>query len=136
MPAVRPPKWTSVEQLQGLIDEYFESVKEPKPVGDTFYFEPITITGLALALDTSRETLCDYQEKDEFSDTIKRAKLRCENFAEKQLYLGKAAAGPIFSLKNFGWKDSQDVNNTHTFLQMPSVKIGDEELEFKVGDKV
>lgn len=111
MTAGRPPKWASPQELQKLVDAYFAEMETPKVMGDMIYFEPVTITGLALALDTSRETLCNYEEKDEFFDTVKRAKLRCENYAEKQLYLGKSATGAIFSLKNFGWKDTQDHNH-------------------------
>jgi len=111
-PGGRPLKFKSPEELQQRIDEYFKSVEEPRVSGDTVWFEPITITGLALALDTSRQTLCDYDLKDEFTDTIKRAKLRCENYAEKMLYMGKSAAGPIFALKNFDWTDKQDVDIT------------------------
>lgn len=106
----RPLKFQSVEEFQTAVDDYFNGIKDPRPVGDGVYFEPATITGLALHLDTTRETLCDYQEKDEFSDAVKTAKLRCENYAERMLYIGKTATGPIFALKNFGWTDSQDLN--------------------------
>jgi len=78
---------------------------------------PYTITGLALALDTSRETLLEYQEREEFVDAIKRAKLRCQNFTELKLY-GPNATGPIFSLKNnYGWKDEKTETGTieHVF---------------------
>lgn len=95
-----PLKFETPEIMQEKIDAYFSSLKED---------EPVTVTGLALALDTTRETLMDYQNKDEYSDTVKRAKLRVEHYAEKRLYNGPAT-GPIFALKNFGWKDSQDMN--------------------------
>jgi hypothetical protein len=111
MPAGRPLKFESVEALQTAIDKYFDSIKEPVVLGDNVYFEPATITGLALALDTTRETLCNYEDRPEFSDTVKRAKLRVEHYAEKQLYLGRSASGPIFALKNFGWRDTQDFNH-------------------------
>lgn len=100
MPVGRPLKFQSVEELESAIDAYFAS--DPKP---------ITITGLALALDTSRETLIDYQGRPEYSDAVKRAKMRCEHYAEKMLFTGRnGAAGPIFALKNYGWRDHQDVN--------------------------
>jgi hypothetical protein len=102
-----PLKFLTVEELQERIDAYFEEMERPRNSGDTVWFEPITITGLALALDTSRQTLCNYEKRDEFFDAITRAKLRCENYAERMLYLGKNAAGPIFALKNFDWKDKQ-----------------------------
>ncbi len=106
----RPLKFSSPEELQEKIDEYFESVKEPHVVGDKIYFEPVTITGLALALGTYRDLLCNYEERDEFYDTIRTAKQRVEHYAEKQLYNGPAT-GPIFALKNHGWKDTQDLNH-------------------------
>jgi len=102
-------KAMSVEELQEKIDAYFESVKEPKVLGDKIYFEPVTITGLALALGTYRDLLCNYEQRDEYYDTIRTAKQRVEHYAEKQLYNGPAT-GPIFALKNHGWKDTQDMN--------------------------
>ena len=101
--AGRPPKWNTPEELQKDIDKYFEECKKTK--------EPLTITGLAIALDTYRDVLIDYQEKDEFSNTIKKAKLKIENFAEKQLYNKDVpTTGVIFNLKNnYGWVDKQEV---------------------------
>lgn len=101
-PRGRPLKFKTLKSLQTKIDAYFKSCKPNKqnPQG-----EPLTITGLALALDTSRETLLNYEGREEFFDAIKRAKLRVENFAEKQLFTSKSPTGPIFALKNFDWKD-------------------------------
>jgi hypothetical protein len=92
----RPMKFESVSELQEKIDAYFDRCDAAE--------EPYLITGLALSLDTSRETLCDYGKKDKFSDTIKRAKLRVEADYEKSLRKN-GRAGDIFGLKNFGWKD-------------------------------
>jgi hypothetical protein len=104
----RPLKFQSPEDLQAKIDAYFGSCLDDEGK----IVRPITISGLALALDTSRETLCDYQHRDEFSDTVARAKLRVEQYAEEQLYVGKNSSGPIFALKNFGWKDQHQVEST------------------------
>lgn len=91
--------------MQLMIDDYFLGCDETG--------EPYTITGLALALDTSRETLLDYEVKDQFSDTIKKAKLKCQNYTERFLYNGKNATGAIFSLKNnYGWRDKQETDVT------------------------
>lgn len=106
----RPLKFQTLEEFQSAVDSYFESIKEPRLIGETIYFEPATITGLALHLGTYRDVLCDYQQRDEFSNAVKTAKLRVENYAERMLYIGKSATGPIFALKNFGWSDSQDIN--------------------------
>lgn len=100
----RPLKYQTVEELQTDIDAYFLGCDEKK--------KPYTITGLALALDTCRQTLCNYECKPEFMDTIKRAKLRCESFAEELLMAGSNAAGAIFALKNYGWRDQQEIKHS------------------------
>jgi hypothetical protein len=104
MGAGRPPKFENVAQMQILIDAYFAE-RETKEL-------PLTVTGLALALDTTRDLLCDYENKPEYSDTIKRAKAKVADYAEQMLYMGKGAAGPIFALKNFGWSDKQEVEHS------------------------
>jgi len=126
MPAGRPLKFQSIEEMQEKIDAYFESCYRPvyqegkivrdeegKPILEQF--EPFTVTGLALALGTSRETLIEIETQrsgysDDFVDAITRAKLRCQNYAEKQLFLARSANGPIFALKNYGWTDRQDIH--------------------------
>jgi hypothetical protein len=108
-PVGRPPKFSSVEQLDSLIESYFENCKQEN--------KPYTITGLALWLDTTRETLIDYQENKgyEFSDAIKRAKLKCENWVEEGALMNKVnPTSAIFNLKNnYGWKDKveQELSN-------------------------
>jgi hypothetical protein len=125
----RPLKFKSVKELQLKIDEYFESCYETVVIknkkGNSILNEdgtektekrlirPFTITGLALHLDTTRDTLLDYEKKDGFSDTIKKAKLRIENFAEEQLFNGKNPAGVIFNLVNnySRWSNKQEIKN-------------------------
>jgi hypothetical protein len=102
----RPAKWNSPEELSELIEAYFIDCKERE--------EPPMITEMCVFLDTTRETLLDYQSKEGFSDTIKRAKTRCEAAVEKGILLGKmnATAG-IFNLKNnYGWKDKTEQDIT------------------------
>ena len=115
MTSGRPLKFSSVEELQDKIDKYFASCDEQE--------EPITITGLALALDTTRETLCDYEENEIFSDTVKRAKLRVQHAYEKRL-VRRGNGGDIFALKNFGWVDSQKVDTTMN-IKSALVEFGD-----------
>ena len=94
---------------------------------------PLTITGLALALDTTRQTLMDYQERDEFTDTVKRAKTVVENYAEKRLF-GNNATGAIFALKNFGWKDKFENENQTTVKTISATPLTDEEWETEHGE--
>ena len=67
----------------------------------------MTVTGLALALETTRDVLIDYQGKDEYSNAVKKAKLKIENAYEKRL-IGRGNGGDIFALKQFGWSDKQE----------------------------
>lgn len=101
MPAGRPLKWTTPAQLQADIDKYLDET--PK--------DEWTITGLALALDTYRQTLLNYEEKDEFVDTVKKAKQRIENSYEIDLKK-HGRSGTIFALKNFDWKDKTETDIT------------------------
>lgn len=90
---------------------------EPIPQIRTVMSEqkPYTITGLALWLQTSRDVIIDYEGKKAFSNTIKDAKLKCQNYTERHLYSGKNATGAIFSLKNnFDWRDTTEVENIHS----------------------
>jgi hypothetical protein len=73
-----------------------------------------TVSGLAYALDTSRQTLLDYQATDEYFDTIKRAKQFIEAAVEALLVNGGVVpSGVIFNLKNnYGWVDKSEVSVT------------------------
>jgi len=97
----RPLKFKTVKELQDKIDVYLETT--PK--------QEWTITGLALALDTYRQTLLNYEEKDEYLDTIKKAKQMIENSYELDLKK-HGRTGTIFALKNFDWKDKQETDIT------------------------
>ena len=107
-PVGRPLKFPDVVELNKAIDEYFESCYDM----DGKMVKAITYTGLAIALGTTRKSLLDYQQKDEFSDSIMRAKAKCEEFAESQLFIGKNPSGAQFALKNNyeGWADKSDLN--------------------------
>lgn len=128
-PGGRPPKFADVGTLQTYIDEYFNSCYEedwyqvieddiptwkPRIDKDGIIMrkmvKPLTITGLAVFLDTTRRTLLDYEARnDEFSHTIKIAKARIENFTEEQLFTNKNTAGVIFNMvNNYGWTNKQE----------------------------
>lgn len=101
-----PQKFKTLDGLQSSIDRFFAGCDEQG--------KPYTITGLALALDTTRETLMDVENSNgpynkDYSDAIKKAKQRCQNYAEEQMFTSRNPAGAIFALKNYGWRDTQDV---------------------------
>lgn len=106
----RPLKYKTVKELEDAILKYFES----RTHKGKKYRAP-TISGLALYLGfESRQSLYDYNERPEFSYTIKRAILAIEEYAEEVLLSGEVATGAIFWLKNHKWTDKtvQDVNVT------------------------
>ena len=93
----RPLKFKSVEELEIAIDGYFATCEEDK--------KPPTVSGLAYHLDIDRKTITNYENRDEFFPTIKRAKTRIEAFLEERLYQGQCT-GVIFNLKNnYKWQD-------------------------------
>jgi len=101
----RPPIFKTPEEMQTAIDIYFETRKTEK--------RPITIMGLALALGMTRQGLLEYGAKDEFSDTVYRAKALVVDSVEEMLFTGQPAAGPCFWLKNNAdYKDKQEVAHT------------------------
>src|SRR5690606_3174678 len=100
----RPRKYKSPKDFDAAVDAY----KADCLAND----EPITWTGLALALGfCSRQSIDEYSNYAGFSDSVKRAKAIVENAYEKRL-AGPNAAGPIFALKNMGWKDKQETELT------------------------
>ena len=97
--------------MQKKIDAYFEECDAKG--------KPYTICGLALAVDMDRRSLLNYSEDDEFFLTIKKAKQKCEAYAEEQLYLGKNTAGVIFNMKNnYNWKDKTEQELTVEGIQV------------------
>lgn len=118
-PGGRPPKFKNVEEMQSAIDEYFDHCdnrimqvysKAQDAVIEIIKPEPYTIEGLCLTLDMSRQSLLDYQKKDEFIDAIKKAKMK----VQKSIVLNSIEnqpAGAIFNLKNnFGYRDKQEIS--------------------------
>mgnify|MGYP001603380990 CR=1 FL=1 len=120
----QPKKFEDVEELEGLIVQYFQSLEKEDNEGKVYYL-PATITGLALALGfCSRQSVYDYEKDDRFSYIIKKARLMVENGYEKSLF-SKHSTGAIFALKNMGWRDKQEVDNTHAFVGASPITFGD-----------
>ena len=92
---------------------------------------PYTVTGLAVWLNTSRQTLLNYEDREPFFDTIQAAKQRIENYAEEKLYdSSHPTRGVIFSLSNNaqGWAErkSTDVNITSDGAQELGKRLFDD----------
>lgn len=128
----RPKAFNTPEELETLLNEYFDWCDEQKEInydkkGNPIIIrKPYTISGICVYLDISKETWCEYSKKAGFSESCKRAKAKVENYVEEGSMNGKLnVVGAIFNLKNnFGWVDRQEVVNT----TQPE-KLSIEELE-------
>ena len=138
----RKPKYSEAAAMQEKVDAYFKECagelltdNDGRPVLDKYGGEirigakPPTVTGLARALGlSSRQSLLNYQTRKEFVDTVMRAKMRVEEYAEMRLFDRDGVNGAKFTLSvNFGWKvpeaDSGDDDETGV-VELPKVKDG------------
>lgn len=133
-----PLKWKSKKALEEAIEGYFEDCRGKPYImddgtalmdksGEVVLLDahPPTITGLALWLGfTGRQALVEYQAREDYGDTITRAKTRCEEYAERRLYDRDGTRGAQFSLScNFGWKQTQTAEaNGGGVVMIPEVK--------------
>lgn len=106
--------FSSPEELQKEIDGYFSDAYKRDVTTNMMVPNPTfipTITGLCLHCGfESRQSFYAYEDKQEFSYTIKRARMMIEVEYEKRLH-GNSNAGAIFALKNFGWTDKQELDH-------------------------
>ena len=120
-------KFTSVKGLQEKISAYFTDCDINQ--------KPYTICGLALSLNCSRQTLLNYEEKNEYLDTIREAKQRCELYAEESLWTPKIAAGVIFNMtNNYKWKDKSEIEIAGVINQFTK-SLADIVLQYVPEDK-
>lgn len=110
------PWFETPEELENKIQEYFEKGVKMKtvilgPPNKRYEIQVAvpTITGLCLYLGfESRQSFYDYEKREAFSYTIKKARLLIESEYEEMLQAGNTS-GAIFALKNFGWTDKQEI---------------------------
>lgn len=113
----RPLMFKTPEDLQNKINEYFNGAMRTKTTYVGKDATPVevpvpTITGLALHLGfESRQSFYDYEKYDDFSYTIKKARLFIEREYEELLHIGNTT-GAIFALKNMGWADKSQIDAT------------------------
>lgn len=110
----RPYKYKDLNEFNKKVEEYFKECDSKMVVTEkTIFIKPYTVTGLCLYLDICRDTLIEYEKREGFVDTIKRAKNRIENNIEENSLNGILnSTVSIFNLKNnFGWKDKTEVDS-------------------------
>lgn len=95
-------KFETAEELMEKIEEYFNTTDPREQTG----------AGLCIFLGISRMTYCNYKNGTagpEIQEAIQWAQTRLENKYALDLNHKPNPTGPIFALKQLGWKDNQDV---------------------------
>lgn len=99
----KPPEISSPQEFMHLFNKYIQYCIEKN--------ERPTLKGFIWRIGlSSYQSLTNYENKPEFMEPIKRAKLYIEYQYELDLR-SQSPAGAIFALKNFGWKDEQHVSH-------------------------
>ena len=148
----------SPQHLQCMVDEYFESCNGPllDRYGNLVYdkdgrlvktqVEPWTVSGLALYLGISTNTLKKYRQGridsllDEmrvdtddymtFSSVVLKARQKIEGYAEKRLYDKDGQYGARFVLDNaFGWLSKKEQAEIDKMVQEGILKAKEFELK-------
>ena len=96
----RPLKIETPEQMEKILNEYFETTDENK----------ITLTGICLALNLDKSNFYEYEKREGYENIVKRARMIVENSYEISLR-ENGRTGDIFALKNFGWTDKQEIES-------------------------
>lgn len=95
----RPPAFSSVQDLEERMQLYLENLTQ---------WEKPTKAGLSFSLGITRETLNQYEKKEDYSDVLKYWYCFFENAWVQQLSRPNAT-GTIFYLKNtFGYVDKHE----------------------------
>lgn len=95
--------YESAEEFMNKVEEYFDNTD----------VKIQTRAGLCLFLGITKMTFynyCNGSQGDEMREVCEWAKTRLEHKYELDLNMRPNPTGPIFALKQYGWKDQQDVD--------------------------
>lgn len=96
-------KYDNAEELMKKIEEYFDTTEPKNQTG----------AGLCIHLGISRTTYNNYKNGGvgrEIQEAIEWAQTRLENKYALDLNYKPNPTGPIFALKQLGWRDQQEVD--------------------------
>lgn len=111
------------EQMQEAIGEYFERSKQKNGI-----YKP-TLTGLCFHCGfASLQSFYDYEAREPYSYTVKRARLFVQSCYEQNLY-GFAWGGSAFALKNVGKGDWTEESIQHQHQTVSEVTITEKKRE-------
>ena len=144
-------KFRTPKDLQKHIDKYFKSCmsllrdKDGEVVyqdGKPVYIQtkPYTISGLALFLGITTNTLRTYQIKakaglimPEYADVVLMARQRIEEYAEGQLYTRDGSRGGEFVLRaGFGWQTKSERISGKMLKKKMKMQQSEQELKSKL----
>jgi hypothetical protein len=91
--------YKSTGEMQKDVDKYFDETPE----------EDWTITGLAMAISTDRQTLYGWKKGCEYARVVALARQRIEMHYEKLCKTRGNASGIMFILKNMRWADRTEI---------------------------
>ena len=112
----------SPEEFEALVEQYRALCTEQKV--------PVTFAGMASHLGfASRQSLYDYEKREGFSYSVKRARLLVEAEYERRLS-GSNVAGAIFALKNHGWSDKHELRHSGD----RQIKVTEVVFDYTAGD--
>jgi len=115
------------DEIQVKIDEYFSRAEE----------DVYTMIGLALYLGFhTRQSLIDYEKKEEFIVPIGRARMRVEEFNAISLHKGNVAGAKFTLINNFGWKEKVETPTTNTNINYSKLKSVDQMTDQELEDEL
>ncbi len=109
---MRPLQFKTPLDLELRVSEYFEYLEETK--------SPPTMAGLSYYTRIPRRTLYNYENKEDYAETIKKTRdyiiMRLEELAVSK---ASSAGGIIFLLKNYGYNDRTVIE----YENLPSIEV-------------
>jgi hypothetical protein len=113
-----PRKFNTVEELETLIEAYFESCYGKDANGNSIQIRPITLEGLSYGLGCDRKTIWNYKgmkdsKNQDFFPTIKRAIDRCQVSLAEHALTAKNPAGAIWlGCNNYNYVQKVEIQAT------------------------
>ena len=120
----RPPKWKTLAAFNKSVEGFWEWNEENDYIPD--------VEGLCLYIETSRKVLMEYEEKDEFSNTIKEIKSRIA-FHKKQLALKGKIPAAIFC---FDFHNNHGYQHREVIIEKKEPEVNLDELKKEIRELV
>jgi len=100
----RPPLFNTPEELEKCLDAYRLYLEETG--------KPPTIAGMAYYTGLDRKSIYNYEKKDKFFYAIKKFR-DWILMTYEETAADKGNAGIIFLMKNYGYTDKQEIEQTN-----------------------